>query len=168
MTRALVTQLVEAFTGDFWNSNKRREAQSEAITAALEYLATEPVPKLTETLAQQDIKLSTEFEPIGERAVLIAELRRIAARGMADYANTGYPNSNAIRRAADMLEADAQEMGEYRDHAKTVGDSRFEGWYSELNQSGKGSKQIAREAYEAGLNETNSQQAEPDANSNDA
>ena len=34
-----------------------------------------------------------------------------------------------------------------------VGDSRFESWYSELHQAGKGSKQIAREAYEAGLNE---------------
>ena len=34
-----------------------------------------------------------------------------------------------------------------------VGDSKFESWYSELNQAGKGSKQVAREAYEAGLNE---------------
>jgi len=34
-----------------------------------------------------------------------------------------------------------------------VGDSQFESWYSELQQAGKGSKQIAREAYEAGLNE---------------
>lgn len=34
-----------------------------------------------------------------------------------------------------------------------VGNSNFESWYSELHQSGKGSKQIAREAYEAGLNE---------------
>lgn len=40
-----------------------------------------------------------------------------------------------------------------------VGDSRFESWYSELNQAGKGSKQIAREAYEAGLNEADAQQA---------
>lgn len=46
--------------------------------------------------------------------------------------------------AADMLEADER---------LNVGDSRFEGWYSELQQAGKGSKQIAREAYEAGLNE---------------
>lgn len=42
-----------------------------------------------------------------------------------------------------------------------VGDSRFESWYSELNQAGKGSKQIAREAYEAGLNEADAQQAKP-------
>lgn len=34
-----------------------------------------------------------------------------------------------------------------------VGNSRFESWYSDLHQAGKGSKQIAREAYEAGLNE---------------
>lgn len=34
-----------------------------------------------------------------------------------------------------------------------VGYSRFESWYSELHQSGKGSKQIVREAYEAGMNE---------------
>jgi hypothetical protein len=34
-----------------------------------------------------------------------------------------------------------------------VGDSQFESWYSELQQAGKGNKQIAREAYEAGLNE---------------
>ena len=39
-----------------------------------------------------------------------------------------------------------------------VGDSRFESWYSELNQAGKGSKQILREAYEAGLNEDDAQQ----------
>ena len=48
-------------------------------------------------------------EQSGERVELIADLRRIAAQGMADYASTGYLNSNAIRKAADMLEADAQQ-----------------------------------------------------------
>lgn len=34
-----------------------------------------------------------------------------------------------------------------------VGDSRFESWYSELQQEDKSRKQIARAAYEAGMNE---------------
>ena len=51
--------------------------------------------------------------------------------------------------AADHI-ADAGKM--VGERAK-VGDSQFESWYSELHQAGKGSKQIAREAYEAGLNE---------------
>lgn len=41
------------------------------------------------------------------------------------------------------------------EHPIKVGDSKFEGWYSQqhLNLAEKGIKQIAREAYEAGLNE---------------
>ena len=36
---------------------------------------------------------------------LIARLRLIAGKGMADYFNSGHPNSNAITEAADAIEA---------------------------------------------------------------
>lgn len=66
------------------------------------------------------------------------------------------------QKAKPKTMVDVQEMciaALQRDERAKVGDSRFEGWYSELNQAGKGSKQIAREAYEAGLNEADAQQA---------
>jgi len=47
---------------------------------------------------------------------------------------------------------DKHEPTGERAERKRVGDSKFESWYSELPQAGKGSKQIAREAYEAGMN----------------
>ena len=87
MTRALVTQLLNAL--EYHQSHTRPIHNTElAIEAAREYLAT---------------------DASGGRAELIEKLRRIAAEGMADYASTGYPNSSAIRKAADMLEADAQQ-----------------------------------------------------------
>jgi hypothetical protein len=46
---------------------------------------------------------------------------------------------------------ESEPTGE-RAERKRVGDSKFESWYSELSQASKGSKQIAREAYEAGMN----------------
>ena len=79
--------------------------------------ATTPaVPTLKEALAQQGIKLRTEFEPkkrdselateqIGERAELIADLR-----GLIDLHTWAHV---VVSRAAVMLEADAQ-------HAKRV------------------------------------------------
>ena len=91
MIRSLVTQMLEAMEEAqkyAHNVGKYLHGVPQAITAAREYLAT---------------------EPSGERAELISDLRRIADEGMADYANTGYPNSNAIKKAADMLEADAQQ-----------------------------------------------------------
>ena len=93
MILAIITQLVEALeSGLAYVENEANQLTTReykaAITAAREYLAT---------------------EPSGERSELIEKLRRIAAEGMADYASTGYPNSSAIRKAADMLEADAQQ-----------------------------------------------------------
>ena len=58
---------------------------------------------------------------------------------------SGYPDSAPLYTHPAPLPATGERA--------KVGDSRFESWYSELQQAGKGSKQIAREAYEAGLNE---------------
>ena len=105
--------------------------------------------------------------PSGERAELIEKLRNFAREFEIEC------HVECIEDAVNMLEADAQQAkpktaGDVqdmciaalqRDERAKVGDSRFESWYSELNQAGKGSKQIAREAYEAGLHEADAQQA---------
>ena len=89
MTRAEEILLKEMrYIASISNGQVKRVAEG-ALASVSEYLAT---------------------EPSGERAELIDNLRRIAAGGMADYASTGYPNSSAIRKAADMLEADAREI----------------------------------------------------------
>ena len=114
MTRALVTQLVEALEYAF-TGNRRPEILGAAITAAREYLEAEPKPTLTEALAQQGIKLRTEFEPkkrdlkmedepSGERAELIARLAKQWAE--LDPAD---PYRADVGRAVSMLEADAQQ-----------------------------------------------------------
>ena len=120
MTLALVTQLVEALeSGLAYVENEANQLTTReyktAITAAREYLATEPTPTLTEKLAQQGIKLRTEFEPkqrdselatepSGERAELIARLvKQWAELDPVD------PYRADIGKAADMLEADAQQ-----------------------------------------------------------
>ena len=88
MTRALVTQLVEALEAS-WNpaigSLGREEKANAAITAARDYLAT---------------------EPSAERAELLHALS-----GHIGWANTvGYAElGKSLRKAADMLEADAQQ-----------------------------------------------------------
>ena len=61
MTRALVTQMLEAMEHGYMVTGAHAK-YTAAITAAREYLATEPKPTLTEALAQQGIKLRTEFE----------------------------------------------------------------------------------------------------------
>ena len=62
MTRALVTQMLEAMEpvsayGLPGTKDVQQAKLQEAITAAREYLATEPKPTLKEALAQQGIKL---------------------------------------------------------------------------------------------------------------
>ena len=78
MTRALVTQLVEALEYAF-TGNRRPEILGAAITAARAYL---------------------ETEPSGERAELIVMLRNRHLTGQTQM---------AMLKAADMLEADAQQ-----------------------------------------------------------
>ena len=109
MTRALIEQMIEALRHAVPNDSKQSKEQLDAIKMASEYLATEPTPTLTETLAQQGIKLRTEFEskqrnvdlapePSGERAKLIGSLRRC--------------RSPLGSMAADMLEADVSLINE--------------------------------------------------------
>ena len=115
MTRALVTQLSDALDKcTAWPG--AHDECSAAITAARAYLATEPTPTLTEALAQQGIKLRTEFEPkqrdhiedslgmVGERAELIAKLRT----GWTVMEESEFERLDDLcRKAADVLEADA-------------------------------------------------------------
>lgn len=82
MTRALVTQLVEALEYAF-TGNRRPEILGAAITAARAYL---------------------ETEPSGERAELIARLAKQWAE--LDPAD---PYRADVGQAVDMLEADAQQ-----------------------------------------------------------
>ena len=58
-----------------------------------------------------------------ERAELIGELHRIADEGMADYVSTGYPNSNVIRKAAEILESSALELTRLRELARDAADA---------------------------------------------
>jgi len=88
MTRALITKLVDALE-DSWNPTlgtaEREEGANEAITAAREYLAT---------------------EPRGERAALIAKLRT----GWTVMEESEFERLDDLcRKAADMLEANAQQ-----------------------------------------------------------
>ena len=119
MTRALVTQMLEAMEpvsayGLPGTKDVQQAKLQEAVTAAREYLATDSDLTLTEALAQQGIKLRTEFEPKqrdselaaeprGERAELIARL----AKQWAELDPVD-PYRADIGKAADMLEADAQ------------------------------------------------------------
>ena len=120
MTRALVTQLVEALN-DIYLHGDTHLSVKKIITAAREYLATEQKPTLKEALTQQGIKLRTEFEPkqrdselatepSGERAELIAELRS-TANHLSRYDTPGFPMNPfaaVCHQAADMLEADVR------------------------------------------------------------
>ena len=119
MTRALVTQLLDCLVKlseqsdcDIDPFTFGRYGGNSAVTAAREYLATEPKPTLTEALAQQGIKLRTEFEPKqrdselaaeprGERAELIARLNEC----LSGPAALTTREATAIKDAADMLEA---------------------------------------------------------------
>ena len=116
MTHALVTQMLNAL--EYHQLQTRPIHNTElAIEAAREYLATEPAQTLTEALAQQGIKLRTEFEPkqrdselatepSGERAELIAKLRT----GWTVMEESEFERLDGLcRKAADMLEADAQQ-----------------------------------------------------------
>lgn len=61
-------------------------------------------------------------------AELIARLRVIAGKGMADYFNSGHPNSNAITEAADAiekLEAEVERLTLERDVNKRMRDQHF-------------------------------------------
>ena len=112
MTRALVTQMLNAL--EHHQSQTRPIHKTEfAITAAREYLETALKPTLKEALTQQGIKLRTEFEPkqrdhiedslgmVGDRAELVAMLRSACIDGTL--------HAKLVNKAADMLEADAQQ-----------------------------------------------------------
>ena len=120
MTRALVTQLVDALdelhgncSGYFSDGNYDMQLAEKALTAAREYLATEP--KQLGTLSfggcpacgkQSCIARSCmTTEPSGERAELIARLNEC----LSGPAALTTREATAIKDAADMLEADAQQ-----------------------------------------------------------
>ena len=88
---------------------------------------------------------------------MINGMSEVMSRGHAQAVQTEHQAMGGTAVAYPVYLHPAPPAGE---RAK-VGDSRFESWYSELHQAGKGSKQIAREAYEAGLNEAQ-QVAVPD------
>lgn len=85
MTRALVTQLVEALEYAF-TGNRRPEILGAAITAAREYLETEPIPVQSPA-----------------RKEFISRLR--------EWDNVTLETSRLyMQKAANMLQADAQEI----------------------------------------------------------
>ncbi len=87
--------------------------------------------------------------------VLRVAIQDTAARGhsWASKALLDFQSKISRTHAAD---------GEVGDRLR-VGDSKFEGWFAQYSPAGKGTKQQMREAYEAGMNESQAaqQQTEP-------
>ena len=82
MTRALVTQLLEALLTSSVNEDNLAQT-TEAITAAREYLATEPDPTLTEALAQS-VEPYAVFQGLvdsGEHGAFNLDLLKMIPRG---------------------------------------------------------------------------------------
>ena len=106
-------------------SKETIDALKQALAAGEKFIAKVHTGKAKSTETYDDLTTSNRalreaikreeaqtVEPVNkplpiERETLVVALRRIASEGLADYGNTGYPNSDAIRKAADMLAADA-------------------------------------------------------------
>jgi len=115
--------------------------------------------------------MNTPFQQAAQKA-----LEAITIASLADAAQTMEPDKISCKNQVLWYEVTPDNWDTLRDivtkmidvhptqpagEREKVGDSRFESWYSELHQAGKGSKQIAREAYEAGLNEAQQVESNP-------
>ena len=105
MTRALVTQLVEALEYAF-TGNRRPEILGAAITAAREYLATEPSSERAELIE----KLRWAGSVGGNQTCIqAADMLEADADLRTQLARRTVERDMAISMAISMLEADAQQ-----------------------------------------------------------